>query len=272
MTDLTPLFDEFLSAHSAPPTKRSFSVDKLDDFLREAYTIHSAIRSLHSDLLSIRQAYLSTAQPRRTLIRSAQHDRTPQPLTTREREEVDANAKQMLRELNAKIRQLEDAENIRQETETVLTRKKFGRGLGGLGAWAAGGGQSSKSAEHTAAEERANSISTHRKGVLLTLTQRLEACGKTQHGMMETRLTREMEKNQSVLAKASAYEAAGMGGIPEPSSPVGARRRASHALPPEGAPPSYNPSSELTPEQIQMFEQENHDMLRHYESALDQIR
>jgi syntaxin 18 len=32
------------------------------------------------------------------------------------------------------------------------------------------------------------------------------------------------------------------------------------------------PEQELTQEQIQMFEKENQDMLKHYESTLDQVR
>lgn len=278
MTDLTPLFDSLLATHSAPPTtKRAFSVDSLDEFLREAYTINHAIRSLHTDLLRIRQSYLSTAQPRRTLIRAGQQD-GQRPLTDREREEIDANSKQLLRDLNAKIRQLADAEQIRQETQAALIKKKFVRGLSALGSWAAGGGgalgagSKNKSPEHRAAEEAANSVNTHRESVLWMLRQRLQETVKTQQGMMEVRLKREMEKSRSVLAKVSMHEAAGMPGMPrEPGSPTAAKRRASQGLPPEDR-PAYNPTEDLSAEQIQMFEQENHNMLQHYESVLGQVR
>jgi hypothetical protein len=33
-----------------------------------------------------------------------------------------------------------------------------------------------------------------------------------------------------------------------------------------------DPEQELSPEQLQMFEKENQDMLKHYESTLDQVR
>ncbi|KAH8681705.1 hypothetical protein BX600DRAFT_29468 [Xylariales sp. PMI_506] len=289
MTDLTSTFDGLLQAHSAAPTKREpFSVDNLDDFIKEAYTINIAIRSLHTHLRGIRQSYLSTAQPRRTtLLRHHQHDgdtssALSRPLTDREREEIDASAKTMLRDLNAKIRQLSDAEQVRQDSEAVLIRKKYARGLGALGSWAAGDGGGgglggrSKSAEHRAAEERANSISTHRESVLWTLRQRLQSCVLTQQGMMEVRLNREMEKSRSVLAKAGGLE--GMRGA-EAAASFARRRAASQAAsgesappPPGDAPPAYDPREGLSPEQIQMFEQENHDMLQHYESVLDQVR
>ncbi|KAI0131852.1 hypothetical protein BJ170DRAFT_591834 [Xylariales sp. AK1849] len=273
MTDLTPLFDTILRSHSAHLIRRSFSVDNLDEFLREAYTINHAIKSLHTDLLSIRQSYLSTAQPRRTLIKSAQHERA---FTDREREEIDAKSKTMLRDLNAKIRQMTDTEKVRRETETAVLRKKYSRGLGVLGSWAAGGsGPSSKSAEHAAAEERANSVTTHRESVLWMLNQRLGECLKSQQDMMQVRIDREVEKSRSVLARAGAGESAMLAGMGGAGSPVRKRRRStatkSNGLPPEEK-QGHDPAEELSPEQIQMFEQENHDMLQHYESVLDQVR
>lgn len=277
MTDLTPLFDSFLSSHAAPPTtKRTFTVDSLDEFLQEAYTINHAIRTLHTDLLRIRQSYLSTAQPRHTLIR--QHGE--KPLTDRDREEIDANSKQLLRDLNAKIRQLVDAEQVRRETEAQLLKKKFARGLSALGSWASGGvgGAGSgggKSSEYRSAEEAANSVTTHRESVLWMLRQRLQECVKTQQDMMEVRLNREMEKQRSVLARAGVSEGMSLGAMPgmntrEPSSPV-SKRRSSQAAWQEDQ-PGHNPQDELSTEQIQMFERENHDMIQHYESVLGQVR
>ncbi|KAH6660949.1 hypothetical protein BKA67DRAFT_641975 [Truncatella angustata] len=277
MTDLTPLFDNLLSSHSAPPTtKHTFSVDSLDEFLQEAYTINNAIRTLHTDLLRIRQSYLSTAQPRRTLINRQNGER---PLTDRDREEIDANSKTLLRDLNAKIRQLADAEQVRRETEVQLLKKKFAKGLSALGSWASGGangGLGGKSLEYRHAEEAANSVNTHRESVLWTLRQRLQECVKTQQDMMEVRLNRELEKQRSVLARAGVGEGMGMGAMPgisarEPSSPV-SKRRSSHAAWQGDEQPAHNPQEDLSAEQIQMFERENNDMLQHYESVLGQVR
>ncbi|KAI0897151.1 hypothetical protein F4806DRAFT_464277 [Annulohypoxylon nitens] len=273
MADLTPVFNGFLKQHEASVTKRSFSLDNLDDFLKEAYRINSHIASLHADLRSIRQSYLSTAQPRKTLIRSAQKDKQSRPLSDREREEIDANSKKMLRELNASIRRLADVEQARSEIESRVIQKKFARGLGALGAWAAGGMAINKSPEHTAAEERAKTISTHRDSVLWLLRHRLQECVQTQQTMMEIRLMREMEKNRSVLAKSRRQEAplATMGNMHENGSAAESKRRASQTLPPEEAPSSES-RGDLTEEQIQMFEKDNQDMLKHYESTLDQVR
>ncbi|KAI1383672.1 uncharacterized protein F4822DRAFT_84510 [Hypoxylon trugodes] len=273
MSNLTPVFNGFLKQHEASTMKRSFSVDSLDDFLKEAYRINSHISTLHTDLRNIRQSYLSTAQPRKTLIRSAQKDKYSRPLSDREREEIDANAKKMLRELNASIRRLADIEQARSEIESRVIQKKFARGLGALGAWAAGGSPTNKSPEHATAEDRANTINTHRDSVLWLLRHRLQECVKTQQDMMEIRLMREMEKNRSVLAKARRQDAplATLGNIQETGSPIEAKRRASQALPPNES-PSYTPAADLTAEQIRMFEKDNQDMLKHYESTLDQVR
>ncbi|KAI2472444.1 hypothetical protein F4781DRAFT_383621 [Annulohypoxylon bovei var. microspora] len=273
MADLTPVFNGFLKQHEASVTKRSFSLDTLDDFLKEAYRINSHIASLHADLRSIRQSYLSTAQPRKTLIRTAQKDKQSRPLSDREREEIDANSKKMLRELNASIRRLADVEQARSEIESRVIQKKFARGLGALGAWASGGMAISKSPEHTAAEERAKTISIHRDSVLWLLRHRLQECVKTQQDMMEIRLMREIEKNRSVLAKSRRQEAplAAVGNMHETGGAADAKRRASQPLPPDET-PSNIPTGDLTEEQIQMFERDNQDMLKHYESTLDQVR
>ncbi|KAJ3567416.1 hypothetical protein NPX13_g6775 [Xylaria arbuscula] len=275
MTDITPAFDGFLKQHGASCARPVFTVDNLEDFLKEAYRINSHITSLHADLKNIRQSYLSTAQPRRTPILSTHHDRSSRPLTDREREEIDANAKKLLRELNASIRRLADVEQARADIETKVIQKKFNRGLGTLGAWASGGIATGKSAEQTTAEERAKTISIHRDSVLWLLRHRLQECVKTQQDMMEIRLMRELEKNRSVLAKARGQDAVSLHSA---KSFVGPSEKATDWKPEtshsmhrdEGQ--SYDATADLTPEQLQMFERDNQDMLKHYESTLDQVR
>jgi len=39
MSDLTPAFDELLKGRGAPSTKRSFSVEEVEEFLKKAYSI-----------------------------------------------------------------------------------------------------------------------------------------------------------------------------------------------------------------------------------------
>ncbi|KAJ9149530.1 Snare-complex protein syntaxin-18 N-terminus-domain-containing protein [Coniochaeta hoffmannii] len=287
MTDLTPAFNELLKEREAPPTRRSYNFDNINEFLKEAYRISTLITRLHSDLLSIRQAYLSTALPRKTLhlrTRSSHtphhhdHHQPPQYLTDRDREEIDANAKSTLRDLNASIRALSDAEQLRRETASALLKKKYASRFGV--SWASGGGAlaAAKSPAQVAEEDAASQTAAHREAVLWFLRQRLGEVGRTQAGMMETRLTREMEKNRSVLAKARGgmvglNEYPSMGGDVAASAAT-ARRQSVKGLPPgeEERQGSAGGQYDLTEEQRQMFEKGNQDMLKHYESTLDKVR
>lgn len=227
---------------------------------------NSHITSLHRELQDVRQAYLSTAQPRKTHSRAAKG--SSRVLSDREREEIDANAKQMIRELNASIRALDDAEQLRRETESAVIRKKYVRGLGALGSWASGGVASNKTEEHAAAEAHARDVGIHRDGILWFLRQRLELCCRTQQEMMEARLTREMEKSRSLLSKSGAF--AGDFAEHPPSA-----RRLSQAASGGQVPTSEGALASdegLTDEQIQMFEEGSQDMMKHFENSLDKVR
>lgn len=254
---------------------------------------NSHIASLHSRLKDVRQAYLSTAPQRKSHLRQLSQHQRQQILTDREREEVDANAKKMLRELNASIRTLADAEQLRHETELVVIRKKYVRGLGALGSWAAGdgggrlGGLGRKSKEHEEAEGRAAQLAGHREGVLWFLRQRLQRCVETQQRMMETRLTREVEKSRSVLAKARpgqhmrsgssmpAELAAhpGFQDFHEPASAntFGRGKGSSHVHLEEDEKKRRQEPVDLTADELQMFEKGSQDMLKYYESTLDKV-
>ncbi|TVY71198.1 Syntaxin ufe1 [Lachnellula suecica] len=265
MTDITPIFNELLKSHDARPTADpSLTLQNIDGFLKEAYRLNAHIASLNSYLRGIRQSYLSTAPPpRRTNVRERQWKH----LSDREKEQVDAQTKQLLRELNSGIRNLADAEQLRQDTETTLTNRKYARlGLGALGSWAAGGAAQSKSYEHGLEESRANAIRGHRESVLWYLRQKLQECGGLQASMMEKRILREVEKNRSVLANSrpTAMPDFGFDDAPGPSKYKGIA--GAHMESQE------QPEQELSPEQIQMFEKQNQDMLKHYESTLDQVR
>ncbi|CAJ0549351.1 hypothetical protein HG530_010135 [Fusarium avenaceum] len=265
--DITVTFNELLRERNAPETRKRVTLDAIDGFLKEAFRINSHITSLHRELQDVRQAYLSTAQPRKTNSRTVKGQ--TRVLTDRDREEVDANAKQMIRELNAGIRALDEAEQLRRETESAIIRKKYVGGLGALGSWASGGMLSSKTEEHAEAEAKARDVGIHRDSVVWFLRQRLELCCRTQQDMMEARLTREMEKSRSMLSRSGVTIAGDFAEFP-PSA-----RRHSQADPARQIPMSDDgqfPSQGLTEEQIQMFEEGNQDMMKHFESSLGKVR
>jgi len=179
--------------------------------------------------------------------------------------------KQLLRELNASIRNLADAEQLRQNTETTLIRKKYARtGLGALSTWAAGGASQGKSYDQEQDEAKAGTIRMHRESVLWYLRQKLQECGSFQASMMETRIMREMEKNKSVLYKARGKPMPELGGFDD--APVPPPKHGNNKTMHLEDQKIQNPEDELSPEQLQMFEKENQDMMKHYEATLDQVR
>ncbi len=200
-----------------------------------------------------------------------------------QRDQIDAESKQLLRELNAAIRNLSDAEKLRQDTATTLLRRHRARnGLGALGRWASGVSAALQSPEEELAEAKASGINKHRESVLWYLRRHLEECGEFQRSMMEIRLTREVEKSKSILYKTSgsrdmstATELAeqGVHGMGSNDNRSSARRNyteSTGALLDETE--RRQIEQQLSPEQLQLFAQENQELLKHYEDSLDQVR
>lgn len=193
-------------------------------------------------------------------------------MTDKERDEIDANAKQLLRELNHAVKGLSDTEQLRQEAErTIAYKKRAKQGLGMIGRWAAGGALTAKSPEEVLEEAKANTLKVHRESIIWYLQRQLEECGRFQSSMMEIRLAREVEKSKSILYKARAtmpipedYSGAN-GGLQAPKE---YRGKTSAQQDEE----SKAVEQQLDPEQLQLFAQENQDMLKHYEDTLDQVR
>lgn len=140
--------------------------------------------------------------------------------------------------------------------------------MGALGSWAAGGAGHTKSYEQEMDEAKANAIKMHRESVLWYLRQKLQEAGSFQAAMMETRITREMEKNKSALYKARVKPMPELGGFDAPVPATKFKGSSAH-LEVQQEP---DVEDDLTPEQLQMFEKENQDMLKHYEATLDQVK
>ncbi|THV47354.1 hypothetical protein BGAL_0316g00080 [Botrytis galanthina] len=271
MTDITPEFNKLLMGLNAPPTiDPSLTLQNIDEFLKEAYRINSHIASLNSYLKDIRQSYLSTTAPpaRRTNLSSKTKQR--RHLTDRQREEIDAETKKLLRELNFNIKSMDEAEGIRYTTETLIIQSKYAKALGRFGNWAAGGGEQSKSLEQQLEEAKLNVIKMHRDNIIWYLRQKLSECGKLQASMMEIRIMREVEKNKSNLAKSRAMMP-DIGNLGDSSS---SKFTSSGDVHLEVQSPSQPQTSDpqLSLEQLQILAEENHDMVKHYQSTLDQVK
>lgn len=167
----------------------------------------------------------------------------------------------MLRELHSSIGMLEDAEKLRQQTEKELIAKKHGGGLGALGSWASGGGTRTKSPEQQLAEAKAEQIQLHRDAVVWYLRKRLELCLETQQHMMETRLSAELNHNMAQQAAPSLADFADY-----------TPRRSQSALNDDPGTSSSVIDSGLSAEQLQMFEEDNQDMVTNFDSALEKVK
>ncbi|KAF2792169.1 snare protein syntaxin-like protein 18/UFE1 [Melanomma pulvis-pyrius CBS 109.77] len=275
--DLTPVFNQALAAHDSRPVEpHVFRLQDLDEFLKEAYRIRAHIAELNTYLRSIRPSYLNTTPSRRKQVARTNGSRSlpsaDKDLTDNQRTEIDASAKQLLRELNHAIAGLHDAEQVRQAAETTVAMKKRARkGLGALGRWAAGGAITAKSPEEELKEAKENTIKAHRESIIWYLQRQLEECGRFQSSMMEIRLTREVEKSKSVLYKArgtmpASEDYSAMNGTHGTTTDY--RGKSSYQQETE----SHAAGEQLSPEQLQLFAQENQDMLKHYEDHLDQVR
>ncbi|KAK5686549.1 hypothetical protein LTS10_002669 [Elasticomyces elasticus] len=281
MADITPDFNVCLKSKGAQVVlKKDFDVERINSFLQEAYKINAGIADLTRELRLKRPSYLSTAAaPRRRQLgnNDSQHDRA-RPLTDKERDEIDAESKRLLRQINGAIQSLKQAEDVRNQTaDSVALSKRAKGGLGALGRWAAGGAVTAKSIDEELDESRRKTVAVHRESVIVFLQKRLEEAGRVQSEMMEVRLGREVEKSKSML-----YKSRMAGGIPYaqddeemPLPPRGNRRSTNMT---NGYDPALSSSAtderppELTQEQQQLFAVENSAMLKHYEDQLDQIR
>lgn len=231
---------------------------------------NSRIVELITYIRSIRQPYLSTAPPPRRRLHQY-NDRQTTYLTDTDRDQIDAEAKTVLRDLHAAVNILSDAERARQKgEEAVSERRRRGR-LGALSKWAAGGLLAEKQHEETPEEAKANGIKAHREGVIWYLQQRLEECGRLQSSMMRIRLEREVEKSKSVLHKTM-----GTGPVPVwddsmlEGGKVGGRGIA--GVPVQEFEKGKAGVEDLNDDQMQLFAKENQDILKQYENKMDQVR
>ncbi|KKY38276.1 hypothetical protein UCDDA912_g01594 [Diaporthe ampelina] len=283
--EVTVTFNELLKARSASTTRGALpDLDRIDSYLKEASSINRDIVNLHSELSLIRQAYLSTAAPRKTQLRKGTQDTKSIYLTDADRNAVDKMAKESLQRLNLRIRILEDEEAKRHDAAMKEINRKYGRGLRALTGWAAGSalGQDedgAKSPEHAAAIRLEMQLFVHKGTVIGYLKEKLNATTKLQGGMMETRLAREMEKNRSILAKARSSQLppalAKEFGFDDPSAgSPSAPRSSAPGLPVDEEESRRRQEDDLglTDEQRQMFERDNQDMLKHYNTALDKVK
>ncbi|KAJ5143691.1 uncharacterized protein N7515_002478 [Penicillium bovifimosum] len=299
MTDLTPTINELLTKQGSHIPPRPPSTETADEFLKEAYRIsRSAIPYLtnprtHTSTPSSNTSTPSvtpTSQPNRNGATRQQNppQNTTQILTDPERDAIDTSTALLLRDLATSIANLSSAESLRQETSSTLLHQKYGHSAAGalLRRWAGGNSALSenegKSVEQVQAEESARALAAVRESVLWFLRRGLEGAVGVQRGMVEKRIERVREKEKSVLYKVAAGRPAGGNGGGGRKSSVSSGQQVGRGGFDAGyqAPDAVVLSeadtarieAELSPEQLQLFEEENDTMLRHYEDTLGKVQ
>lgn len=122
----------------------------------------------------------------------------------------------------------------------------------------------------------------HRDSVIWFIRKKLGEAADLQGEMMQKRLEREVEKSKSVLYKTKGVGGvkSGMNGLEQQgdsTAPMGnANGKADgrgYWVGASGAESMKKPVEQtLSPEQLQIFAQENSDMLKYYEDTLDKVR
>ncbi|PUU74989.1 hypothetical protein B9Z19DRAFT_996654 [Tuber borchii] len=273
MTNITSIFNEFLFTYPVaaviPPDRKP--LPPKDEFLKEAFRIESHISSLTKYLLSIRQAYLSTTSgrpnpPRVTTSGSASlfaRDNQSTSLTDVQRDAIDVETKGVIQELLTVISRLETTEKVRAQTDEALLRKRYTSGLRGI--------FRDETEEREREEDKLRTLRVHREGVLWLLKTRLEKASELQRGQQEIRLQRQVERGKSILYKAPpGFLPPNHTSLPaaSPSRPTASTGKSVWLEDEE----RKNIENLLTEEQLQLFEKENGDLVKHYEDTLDQVR
>jgi hypothetical protein len=143
--------------------------------------------------------------------------------------------------------------------------------------WAGGsiGESPPRSPEQERDEESARTIKTVRESVLWSLRRDLERAAEAQREMVEKRIEREKEKQKSVLHKMGIE-------LPVPSQSSSTQDAAGRGIPKIPQIRAYDATmsedvvvdieAQLSPEQLQLFAQENDNLLKHYEDTLSKVR
>jgi len=202
----------------------------------------------------------------------------PEHLTDSQREAIDSQTSSVLRDINRNIGNISTAANLQYETATKVLEKKYGKPSSAIWRWAAGDEDTpdaGKSEEQVEEEGKVRVVKSVRDGVLWFLENRLKDALSAQQEMVEKRLDREREKQMSILydprnkgVKASRDVEGLLNGT---ETKAGRDLRGHDKYNPALLDPSQGGEQELTPEQLQLFEEENKGMFEHFNDQLAKV-
>ncbi|RAK91070.1 snare protein [Aspergillus costaricaensis CBS 115574] len=274
MTDLTPTFTQLV--HSKSPTSKLstgyMTTEIADEFLKEAYRINSHITSLLSYLQTIRPSYLSLTNTKPTTTTQPKQNET---LDDSARDTITTTTSSLLSNLSTSITTLSAAENLRQETVSRSITQRFGKGV--FARWASGATLTSpkdenegKEAEQIVEEEKEKVLKGVRESVLFYLNKKLGSVVNEQRDMVEKRIERVRERERSVLYKSntsSSSSSVGWGRVDgewRGDNTTGVVKMDEKEV--------KEIEKQLTPEQLQLFEEENDSLVRYFEDVVGKVQ
>ncbi|KAL4862867.1 hypothetical protein BDV12DRAFT_190093 [Aspergillus spectabilis] len=268
------------------------------------------LHKIRPSFLSISSTTQSTTKPskhRNTPSTSTSREKDQQPLLSpTELDTITKSTSSLLHTLSTSISNLSSAESLRQETHSTLLDKKYGRKRSKASSllfqWAAGsslsdpnsepngsGSDKGKKAEQVTDERTEELLRSVREGVLWFLRRRLEGSLELQRDMVEKRIERAKEREKSVLYKAASAtskspSSAGTGNTlgredisisapsTYPDSALELELTETKGLTTLDAAEVAAIEAELTPQQLQLFADENDSMVRYYEDTLSKVQ
>ncbi|BCS03587.1 putative SNARE protein (Ufe1) [Aspergillus luchuensis] len=278
MTDLTPTFTQLV--HSKSPTSKLstgyMTTEIADEFLKEAYRINNHITSLLSYLQTIRPSYLSLTNTKPTTTTPKQTE----ILDDSARDTITTTTSTLLSNLSTSITTLSAAENLRQETVSRSIAQRFGKGL--FARWAGGAttltspegdGNEGKDKEQIIEEEKEKVLKGVRESVLFYLNLKLGNVVNEQRDMVEKRIERVRERERSVLYKNTSSSAGIVGGGGwgrvdgeewRGDNTTGVVKMDENEV--------KEIEKQLTPQQLQLFEEENDSLVRYFEDVVGKVQ
>ncbi|RAH56344.1 snare protein [Aspergillus piperis CBS 112811] len=283
MTDLTPTFTQLV--HSKSPTSKLstgyMTTEIADEFLKEAYRINNHITSLLSYLQTIRPSYLSLTNTKPTTTTTTPKHQT-ELLDDSARDTITTTTSTLLSNLSTSITTLSAAENLRQETVSRSIAQRFGKGL--FARWAGGattltspeGGHEGKDKEQIIEEEKEKVLKGVRESVLFYLNVKLGNVVNEQRDMVEKRIERVRERERSVLYKNTSSSGIVGGGGGGWGRVDGEEWRGDNNTTGVVVKMDENEVKEiekqLTPQQLQLFEEENDSLVRYFEDVVGKVQ
>ncbi|PWY74535.1 putative snare protein [Aspergillus sclerotioniger CBS 115572] len=283
MTDLTPTLTELLQQrqNTSKLSTGYMTTEIADEFLKEAYRINTHITSLLTYLQTIRPSYLSLTKPKSTTTTTTTSPSSPTPksetLTDSDRDSITASTSTLLSNLSTSLRTLSSAESLRQETVSRTLDKKFKRSL--LAKWADGksltttdSNTEGKSEEEVLARETERILKCVRESILWYLSRKLGDVVNVQRDLVERRVERVRERERSVLYNLNSGSKAGKMGVGmglgvDGMDGIGVGMAAKMDQDEVRA-----IEAELTPQQLQLFEEENENMVRYFEDVVGKVQ